>query len=219
MTNSKRVGFTVGRTRVSSCMKRMGIEAVYRKPRTSKKHPEHKIYPYLLRDKNICKANQVWTLDTTYIPMAKGFVYLTAVIDWSSRKVLASNVAITLEACHAVDVLLQAFNHHGMPEIVNTDQGSQFTAEEFAQAVKTRGCKISMDGWGAWRGNVIVERLRKSVKYERVYLLANVSVAEARKSILDYVDWYNHSRPHSRLGRKTPDEAYTLMLPSVEQAA
>ena len=202
-----RVGEDVGRKHVGTLMKRMGLEALYRKPGTSKKHPDHKIYPYLLRGKTISRANQVWALDTTYIPMAKGFVYLTAVVDWASRKVLAAKIAITLEACHAVDVLEEAFNHHGTPELVNTDQGSQFTAEEFVQAVKDKGCRLSMDGRGAWRDNVFVERLWKSVKYERVYFHAYDSVNEARKSIMHYLDWYNRSRPHSHLNRKTPDEA------------
>ena len=214
-----RSGNSVGRRHVGTLMKRMGIEAVYRKPGTSSKHPGHKIFPYLLRGKAITRTNQVWALDTTYIPMAKGFVYLTAVIDWASRKVLASKVAITLEACHAVDVLQEAFNTHGTPEIVNTDQGSQFTAGEFVQAVKTKGCKLSMDGRGAWRDNVFVERLWKSVKYEEVYLRAYDSVHEARKSITHYLDWYNRFRPHSRLKKKTPDEAYVSMLPVVKLAA
>lgn len=214
-----RQGIVVGRKHVSTLMKRMGIEALYRKQRTSKKHPGHTIYPYLLRGMVINRANQVWALDTTYIPMARGFVYLTAVVDWASRKVLAAKIAITLESCHAVEVLQEAFTHHGRPEIVNTDQGSQFTAEEFVQAVKEQGCRLSMDGRGAWRDNVFVERLWKSVKYERVYLHANDSVNEARKSIMQYFDWYNLERPHSQLGRKTPDEAYTVMLPKVELAA
>ncbi len=213
-----RKGFVVGRKHVSTLMKRMGVEALYKKPNTSKKHPGHKIYPYLLRDLAIEEANQVWALDTTYIPMAKGFSYLTAVVDWASRKVLASKLAITLESCHAVDVLQEAFAHHGRPEIVNTDQGSQFTADEFVQAVKNNGCKLSMDGRGAWRDNVIVERLWKSVKYERVYLYAYDSVTEARKSIMQYMDWYNKSRPHSSLARKTPEEAYIEMLPMIEMA-
>lgn len=214
-----RAGYAIGRKHVGTLMRRMGIEALYRKPGTSKKKPGHKIYPYLLRGLKIDRANQVWALDTTYIPMAKGFVYLTAVVDWASRKVMASKIAITLEACHAVDVLQQAFNRHGIPEIINTDQGSQFTAEEFVQAVKDKGCKLSMDGRGAWRDNVFVERLWKSVKYERVYLHAYDSVSEARMSITQYLNWYNRSRPHSQLGRKTPDEAYAVMLPTVELAA
>ena len=132
---------------------------------------------------------------------------------------LASKIAITLEACHAVDVLQEAFNHHGTPEIVNTDQGSQFTAEEFVQAVQDRGCKLSMDGRGAWRDNVFVERLWRSVKYEEVYLHAYDSVDEARRSITHYLDWYNRCRPHSKLKKKTPNEAYAVMLPTVELAA
>ena len=150
-------GLNVGRRHVRTLMKRMGIEALYRKPGTSKKHPGHTVYPYLLRNLKIERSNQVWALDTTYIPMAKGFVYLTAVVDWFSRKIMAAKVAITLEACHAVDVLQEAFNRHGTPDIVNTDQGSQFTAHEFVQAVKDRGCKLSMDGRGAWRDNIFVE--------------------------------------------------------------
>jgi putative transposase len=134
-------------------------------------------------------------------------------------KRMAAKVAITLEACHAVDVLQEAFNHHGTPEIVNTDQGSQFTAHDFVQAVKDRGCKVSMDGRGAWRDNVFVERLWKSVKYERVYLHAYDSVTEAKKSIMQYMDWYNRSRPHSSLGKNIPDEAYTVMLPMVKLVA
>jgi putative transposase len=214
-----RNGFSIGRKRVSTLMNRMGIEALYRKPNTSKKHPGHKIYPYLLRNMSISESNMVWALDTTYIPMAKGFVYLTSVIDWASRKVLASKVAITLESCHAVDVLKAAFAKHGTPTIVNTDQGSQFSADDFVQAVKNQGCKISMDGRGAWRDNVIVERLWKSLKYERVYLFAYDSVFEARKSILEYMNWYNKSRPHSSLGKKTPEESYTALLPAVKVAA
>jgi len=213
-----RTGCAVGRKHVGTLMKRMGIEALYRKPGTSKKHPGHKTYPYLLRGLTINRANQAWALDTTYIAMAKGFVYLIAVIDWASRKVLAAKISITLEAYHAVDVLQEAFNRHGTPKIVNTDQGSRFTADEFVKAVKNRGCRLSMDGRGAWRDNVLVERLWKSVKYERVYLHAYDSVNEARTSIMQYLDRYNRSRPHSKLEKKTPDEAYAVMLPTVEQA-
>ncbi len=151
--------------------------------------------------------------------MAKGFVYLTAVVDWASRKVLASTVAITLETGHAVAVLHEAFTRHGKPEIVNTDQDSQFTAQAFVQAVKGQGCHLSMDGRGAWRDNVFVERLWKSVKYERVYLHAYDSVTEARQSILQYLDWYNRARPHSSLDRQAPDEVYAVMLPTGKLAA
>lgn len=214
-----RMGLEVGRRHVGTLMKKMGIEALFQKPRTSKKHPDHAVYPYLLRGKVINRANQVWALDTTYIPMAKGYVYLTAVVDWASRKVLAAKIAITLEAVHAVEVLQEAFNRHGKPEIINTDQGSQFTAYEFVQAVKINGCQLSMDGRGAWRDNIFVERLWKTVKYERVYLYAYDSVSEVRSSVMQYLAWYNQSRPHSRLNKMTPDEAYGMMLPAVNLAA
>ena len=163
-----REGFTVGRKPVGTLMARMGMEALYRKPGTRTKHPRHNIYPYLLRGLTINRANQVWALDTTYIPMAKGFASLTAVVDWACRNVLASKVAITLESCHAVEMLHKAFTRHGRPEIVNTDQGSQFSAHAFVHAVKEQGCNLSMDRRGAWRDHVFVERLWKSVKYERV---------------------------------------------------
>ena len=214
-----REGYTVGRKHVGTLMARMGMKALYRKPSTSTKHPGHEMYPYLLRGLNINRANQVWALDTTSIPMAKGFVYLNTVVDWASRKVLAAKVAITLETCHAVEVLHEAFICHGRPEIVNTDQGSQFSAQTFVHAVKKQGCQFSMDGRGAWRDNVFVERLWKSLKYERVYLYASDSVTEARQSMMQYMDWYNRARPHSSLGKQTPDEAYAAMLPTVKLAA
>ena len=176
-------------------------------------HPGHKIYPYLLRQLSITRANQVWALDTTYIPMARGFVYLTAVVDVVSRKVLAHKVAITLEACHATEVIEQALARYGTPEIVNIDQGNQFTAEEFTRVVLDQGCKLSMDGRGAWRDNVFVERLWRSVKYERVYLKAYDSVSAARTDIAEYLSWYNTHRSHSSLGRITPDEQYLAAQP------
>lgn len=188
-------------------------------PGTSKAAPGHKIYPYLLRRLAITDANQVWALDTTYIPMARGFVYLTAVVDVASRKVLAHKVAITLEAVHAKEVIEQAFARYGVPEIVNTDQGSQFTAEEFTSIVLAKGCKLSMDGRGAWRDNVFVERLWRSVKYERVYLKAYDGVNAARADIADYMNWYNANRPHSSLDRLTPNEKYLAALPQLKQAA
>ena len=187
-------------------MLKMGIEALAPQPGTSQAAPGHKIYPYLLRKLAINRANQVWALDTTSIPMARGFVYLTAVVDVASRCVLAHKVAITLEAIHAKEVIEQAFARYGAPEIVNTDQGSQFTAVEFTEVVRERGCKLSMDGRGAWRDNVFVERLWRSVKYERVYLKAYASVSAARADIADYMDWYNTHRPHSSLNRVTPHE-------------
>jgi putative transposase len=215
----KREGYDVGRKHVSTLMQRMGIEALYRKPNTSRKHAAHKIWPYLLRNRKIEHGNQVWALDTTYVPMARGFVYLTAVVDWASRRVLAHRVAITLEAEHAVAVLEEALAKYGRPEIVNTDQGSQFTSEAFTEAVLGKGILLSMDGKGSWRDNVFVERLWRSVKYEEVYLKAYESVSQARQSIADYMMWYNQRRPHSSLADRTPDEAYFAMLPAIKTAA
>ena len=200
-------------------MLRMGIDALAPQPGTSQAAPGHKIYPYLLRKLAITRSNQVWALDTTYIPMARGFVYLTAVVDVASRKVLAHKVAITLEAVHATEVIEQAFAHYGTPEIVNTDQGSQFTAEEFTRSVLDRGCKLSMDGRGAWRDNVFVERLWRSVKYERVYLKVYDAVSAARSDIADYLDWYNAHRPHSSVERLTPAEKYVAELSTMKLAA
>lgn len=215
----RRAGIQVGRRHIGTLMQRMGIAALAPQPGTSKRAPGHKVYPYLLRKLAITRANQVWALDTTYIPMARGFVYLTAVVDVASRRVLAHRVAITLEAIHAKEVLEQALARYGTPEIVNTDQGSQFTAEEFTRVVLGAGCKLSMDGRGAWRDNVFVERLWRSVKYERVYLKAYDSVSAARADIADYLDWYNTHRSHSSLERFTPDEKYFADLPHMKQAA
>ena len=214
-----RQGIKVGRRHVGTLMQRMGIEDLCPQPGTSKAAPGHKIYPYLLRKLAITQSNQVWALDTTYIPMARGFVYLTAVVDVASRKVLAHKVAITLEACHAREVIEQAFMRFGTPDIVNTDQGSQFTAEEFTNIVLAQGCKLSMDGRGAWRDNVFVERLWRSVKYERVYLRAYDSVSAARTDVAKYLDEFNKERPHSSLEDATPDEFYISHLPHMKEAA
>ncbi|WP_155638979.1 IS3 family transposase [Burkholderia multivorans] len=215
----RREGHEIGRRLVRTLMKRMGIEALYCKPNTSRRNAQHKIWPYLLRGMTINRANQVWALDTSYIPMARGFVYLTAVVDWASRKVLAHRVAITMEAVHAVETLEEAFAKYGQPEIVNTDQGSQFTATAFTEAVLSRGIRLSMDGKGAWRDNVFVERVWRSVKYEEVYLKAYESVGHARRSIGDYINLYNQRRPHSSLEDRTPDEAYFATLPAIKLAA
>ena len=214
-----RYGLHAGRRHIRTLMRRMGIEALAPQPGTSQAAPGHKIYPYLLRKLAITRANQVWALDTTYIPMARGFVYLTAVVDVASRRVLAHQVAVTLEACHATEVLEQAVAQYGTPEIVNTDQGSQFTAVEFTDVVLGKGCTLSMDGRGAWRDNVFVERLWRSVKYERVYLKAYDGVGAARADMADYLDWYNEHRPHSRLERLTPTEKYLDALPPMKEAA
>jgi putative transposase len=215
----RREGLTVGRKHVSTLMRRMGIEALYRKPCTSLRHAAHKIWPYLLRERKIDRSNQVWALDTTCVPMARGFVYLTAVLDWATRRVLAHRVAITMEAEHAVAALEKVFVKYGVPEIVNTDQGSQFTSAAFTEAVLGRGIALSMDGKGSWRDNVFVERLWRSVKYEEVYLKAYSSVSHARQSIADYLAWYNQGRPHSNLPDQTPDEAYFAKLPALKTAA
>jgi putative transposase len=212
-------GIRVGRRHVRTLMRRMGMEALCPQPGTSQRHPDHKIYPYLLRQLAITRANQVWALDTTYIPMARGFVYLTAVVDVASRLVLAHKVAITLEACHATEIIEQAFARFGVPAIVNTDQGSQFTAEEFTQAVLARGCQLSMDGRGAWRDNVFIERLWRSVKYECVYLKAYDGVSAARADIGQYMNWFNTDRAHSRLNGATPQQAYLALASTLEEAA
>jgi putative transposase len=214
-----REGVHVGRRHLRTLMKRMGLEALAPQPGTSKAAPGNKIYPYLLRKLPIIRANQVWALDTTYIPMAKGFVYLTAVVDVASRRVLTHKVAITLEACHAREIVAEAFARFGTPEIVNTDQGSQFTADEFTEVVLAQGCKLSMDGRGSWRDNVFVERIWRSVKYERVYLKAYDSVSAARADIADYFAWYNTQRPHSNLERITPEQVYLNLLPKLAEAA
>ena len=212
-------GIQVGRRRIGTLMKRMGIEALAPQPGTSKAQPGHNIYPYLLRNLAVTRANQVWALDTTYIPMAKGFVYLTAVVDVASRRVLAHKVATTLEAHHAVEIMGEAYARYGTPEIVNTDQGSQFTATAFTDVVLGRNIDLSMDGKGAWRDNVFVERLWRSVKYERVYLKAYDSVSAVRADIAEYIDWYNTKRPHSSLDDQTPDQAYWRLLPKMKVAA
>ena len=201
-------GSKTGRRHVKTLMKRMVIEALYRRPRTTKPEPGHKIYPYLLRGLEIVRPNQVWAMDITYIPMAKGFVYLAAVLDWFSRRVLSWRVSITMEASFCVETLEDALAKHGKPLIFNTDQGSQFTGEAFTGVLIKNGIAISMDGKGAWRDNVFVERLWRTVKYEEVYLHAYDTVPDARASIGRYLDLYNRRRPHSSLDGMTPDRAY-----------
>lgn len=203
-----REGISVGRRHVRALMKKMGIEAIYRRPNTSKAAPGHKIYPYLLRGLKIDRANQVWAMDITYIPMTRGFIYLAAVVDVFSRRVLSHRISITLETGFCIEALQEALELHGKPEIFNTDQGSQFTSSDFIEVLDGREISISMDGKGAWRDNVFVERLWRSVKYEEVYLKAYQSVSEARASIGRYLQFYNTLRPHSALDRRTPDEAY-----------
>jgi putative transposase len=213
-----REGVQVGRRPVSKLMARMGVEALYPRPNTSRRHPAHKVYPYLLRGLAIDRANFVWAMDITYVPMAKGFVYLCAVLDWASRKVLAHRVSISMDADFCVEALEEACRRHGHPDIVNTDPGSQFTSAEFVKALTSRGIRISMDGKGAWRDNVFVERLWRTVKYEEVYLKAYDSVRQARESIGRFLDFYNARRPHASLDRMTPDEVYFKSLPALPKA-
>ena len=206
-------GCKIGRRHVRTLMRRMGIEALYRRPRTTTLEPGHKIYPYLLRGIEITRPNQVWAMDITYIPMARGFVYLAVVLDWFSRRVLSWRLSITMEASFCIAALEDALARYGKPEIFNTDQGSQFTGAAFTGVLADREITISMDGKGAWRDNVFVERLWRSIKYEEVYLRAYESVGEARSSIGRYLDFYNGKRPHQSLDGATPDQAYFTKLP------
>jgi putative transposase len=201
-------GLAAGRKHVATLMRKMGIAALYRKPSTSKPEPGHKIYPYLLRQVKVERPNQAWAMDITYIPMARGFVYLAAVIDWFTRRVLAWRVSITMETSFCVEALEEALEKYPAPNIFNTDQGSQFTSAAFTSMLQNHNVAISMDGRGAWRDNVFIERLWRSVKYEEVYLRAYASVAEARASLARYFTFYNTRRTHQGLDGRTPDQAY-----------
>jgi putative transposase len=211
-------GVQVGRKHVATLMRKMGIEALYRRPNTSRKHPENPVYPYLLRHLAVTRPNQVWAMDITYIPMRKGFVYLAAVVDWHSRKVLAHRVSITMETDFCIEAVEEAMARYGTPDIFNTDQGSQFTSEAFTGLLRNNNIRISMDGKGAWRDNVFVERLWKSVKYEEVYLRAYGTVSEAKAGLARYFEFYNRRRPHSSLDDMTPERFYFNSLP-ITQAA
>ena len=208
----------VGRRHIKTLMRRMGVEAIYRKPNTSKPALGHRIYLYLLRNLAITRPNQVWAMDITYIPMARGFVYLAAVVDWFTRRVLAWKLSITMESSFCVEALEEALCKNVKPEIFNTDQGSQFTSEAFTGRLKEEGIRISMDGKGRWRDNVFVERVWRSIKYEEVYLHAYESVQQARESIGRYLEFYNSVRPHSSLDGFTPDQVYFNRLPKAMAA-
>lgn len=208
-------GFKVGRRHVGTLMRKMGIEALYRRPRTSKKQPQNQVYPYLLRNLTIDRPNQVWAMDITYIPMARGFVYLVVVMDWYSRRVLSHRISITMDTAFCLEAMEEAIANHGIPEIVNTDQGSQFTSQPFTGLLKSHEIKISMDGKGSWRDNVFVERLWRSVKYEEVYLKAYDTVSDAKAGIKAYLGFYNQRRPHSSLDEKTPNHVYFGGLPEI----
>jgi putative transposase len=208
MRHLHRLGHRIGRNRVVRLMAKMGLRAIYQKPNTSKPNPEHRIYPYLLRELEIKRPNQVWCSDITYIPMRRGFLYLVAIMDWYSRKVLSWRVSNTMDAEFCVEALQDALACHGKPEIFNTDQGSQFTGMAFTETLKDAGIRISMDGKGRWMDNVFIERLWRSVKYECVYLYAVETGTELRSGLTRWVDHYNAKRPHSALAGRTPSEAY-----------
>jgi putative transposase len=204
----RRQGHVVGRKRVRRLMAKMGLVAVYQRPRTTIPHPEHKVWPYLLRDVSIDRPNQVWCADITYIPMRRGFLYLVAVMDWATRKVLSWRLSNTMDAEFCIEALEEALARHGPPDIFNTDQGSQFTSPRFTGVLQDAGVRISMDGRGRWIDNVFIERLWRSVKYECVYLNAFETGSEARAGIGRWISYYNGVRPHSALAGRTPDEAY-----------
>jgi putative transposase len=211
-------GITVGRRHVATLMKKMGIEALYRRPNTSRKHPKHPVFPYLLRGLDVTRANHVWAMDISYIPMRKGFVYLAAVLDWATRRVLSWRLSNTLTTDFCLEAVEDALGRYGTPAIFNTDQGCQCTSSDFVDLLRTHGIQQSMDGKGRWVDNVFVERLWKSVKYEEVYLHAYESVPQARQGLERYFRFYNQRRPHSSLDGKTPDQVYFESL-SFQSAA
>ena len=211
-------GVVVGRKRVATLMRRMGIEALYRRPRTTQPHPGHQVFPYLLRDQVITRPNQVWAMDITYIPMRHGFLYLVVVLDWATRRVLAWRLSNTLTTDCCLDALDAALREYGCPGILNTDQGSQFTSTAFASLVQQHRIRLSMDGKGAWRDKLFIERLWKSVKYEEVYLHAYDSVPEAQHRLAAYFTFYNVGRPHSALDGRTPDMVYFGVQPQQRAA-
>ncbi len=204
----RRDGWAVNRKRVKRLMRVMGLEAIYQKPNTSRSHPGHQVYPYLLRGLVIDQPDQVWCADITYIPMAKGFVYLVAVMDWFSRRVLAWRVSITMDTAFCVEALQEAMDRHGPPEIFNTDQGVQFTSADFLAELRTRGVRISMDGRGRYLDNIFIERLWRSLKYEEVFIKAYGAVAEARQGLGGWLTFYNDERPHQALNYRTPRQVF-----------
>ncbi|GLI37284.1 integrase [Geobacter hydrogenophilus] len=208
----------VGRKRISRLMRLMGIESVAPKPGTSKRHPQHQVYPYLLRGLTIDRPNHVWAADITYIPMAKGFMYLVAIMDWSTRKVLSWRLSNTLDSRFCVEALNEALNRFGTPEIFNTDQGCQFTSEAFTSVLTANGIRISMDGKGRCLDNVFVERLWRTLKYERLYLKSFDSGIELSRELTSWFSWYNSVRPHQSLKKRTPDQVYFAGLPEKKAA-
>jgi putative transposase len=204
----RRLGYKVNRKRIQRLMRIMGLEPIYPKPRTSRPHPDHKVYPYLLRGKTIDRPNQVWSADITYIPMRRGFMYLVAVMDWHSRKVLSWRVSNTLESEFCIEALEQALRDHGKPEIFNTDQGAQFTSRGFVGLLESHGIQVSMDGRGRVQDNIFIERLWWTLKYHYIYLHSFDNGSELRRGLQQWVDFYNHERSHQSLDNLTPDEVY-----------
>jgi len=204
----RREGYRVGRKRVRRLMAKMGLEPIYQRPRTTVPQPGHQIHPYLLREMVIDRPNQVWCADITYIPMRRGFLYLVAVMDWSTRKVLSWRVSNTMDAEFCIEALEEALRRFGGPEIFNTDQGSQFTSPRFTGVLQAAGVRVSMDGRGRWMDNVFIERLWRSLKYECIYLHAFETGSELRAGLMWWISYYNTRRPHSMLAGRTPDEAY-----------
>ena len=212
-------GRAIGRRHVATLMRRMGLEALYRKPSLSRRQPSHRIYPYLLRDLKISRPNHVWAADITYIPMARGFVYVCVVLDWASRRMLAWRLATTLTTDFCLDAVQDAITRYGIPTIFNTDQGCQFTSQEFTGLLTHHGIQISMDGTGCWRDNVFVERLWKSITYEEVYLHAYETVRPAHQGVERYLTFYTQTRPHQALDGQTPDQVYYDKLTTRRTAA
>lgn len=208
LNHLRREGVSVGRHRIRRLMRLMGLQAIYKRPRTSDPHPEHKIYPYLLRKLPIKQANHVWCADITYVPMQKGFLYLVAVMDWATRHVLSWRLSNTMDADFCVEALKEAIDRYGPPKIFNTDQGSQFTSQNFTGVLQDADIRISMDGRGRYLDNIFIERLWRSLKYEAIYLTEMSDGFKAQRVIMDWVDFYNTIRPHSSLDAMTPHEAY-----------
>ena len=211
--------YKVGRRHVRTLMKKMGIDALYRKPNTSRRRKKNPIYPYLLRGLPVVRPNQVWAADITYIPMRRGFAYLIVVLDWYSRRVLSWRLSNTLTTDFCIEAVEEAIERFGLPEIFNTDQGSQFTSDEFTRLLKANGIRISMDGKGCWRDNIFVERLWRTIKYEEVYLHAYVSMNDAKTHLRAYLGFYNIRRPHQSLNGGTPDEVYFENADAAKHAA
>jgi putative transposase len=206
----RREGYAIGRKRIRRLMAKMGLAPIYQRPRTTVPNPEQQIFSYLLRDLAIDRPNQVWCADITYLPMRRGFLYLVAVMDWATRKVLAWRVSNTMDVEFCIEALEEALARFGRPEIFNTDQGSQFTSPRFTGILQRAGVRISMDGRGRWMDNVFIERLWRSLKYECVYLHAFETGSELRAGLSKWIGYYNGGRPHSALAGRTPDEAYAV---------